>query len=280
MFDHEKYSDMLSLGRPLPNWSGMYGGGLIVPTEWPQLADPSTYEAYARLPSLHVEEAASLFAGFVPRDRLSLNFRPVHDMPKTPPPYEGAKTWGMLISEREAIGRIISLYARDQRVQGWSFSGRSLHTRPTEFLEFCDRYEVPVPDDLRRTVQGLPRHKRSVKHQSKVVRVPKKEHYKSHVVPVLQDMKSAKVHLTRDHLQTFVESRFEDRDKKIAGRTFQDYLADWRQDTSLRELLSAVLLEAAGRPSEEYEDELKKKLPDRYRHVLFPAWRPTKKSRK
>ena len=43
----------------------MYAGN-TVPTERPRRADRSTYETYAKLPSWHVEEVASLAAGLIP----------------------------------------------------------------------------------------------------------------------------------------------------------------------------------------------------------------------
>jgi hypothetical protein len=42
----------------------MYTSGNTIPAEWPQRADESTYATYAKLPSWHLEEAASLLAGY------------------------------------------------------------------------------------------------------------------------------------------------------------------------------------------------------------------------
>jgi hypothetical protein len=67
--------------------------GNTAPTEWPRRADRSTYEAYAKLPSWHVEEAASLAAGLIPRQNLHLKFRPIDGVPGEPKPYEDAKRW-------------------------------------------------------------------------------------------------------------------------------------------------------------------------------------------
>ena len=93
----------------------MYAGN-TVPTEWPRRADRSTYETYAKLPSWHVEEAASLAAGLIPRQNFHRNFRPIHSVPEEPKPYEDAKTWGALLDETEPVGRVMSLLARARGV--------------------------------------------------------------------------------------------------------------------------------------------------------------------
>ena len=87
----------------------MYAGN-TVPTEWPRRADRSKYETYAKLPSWHVEEAASLAAALIPRQNFHLKFRPIHGVPGEPKPYEDAKTWGALLDETEPVGRAISLW--------------------------------------------------------------------------------------------------------------------------------------------------------------------------
>jgi hypothetical protein len=83
----------VTIGWFLPGRSVMYAGN-TVPTEWPRRADRSTYETYAKLPSWHVEEAASLAAALIPRQNFHLKFRPIHGVPGEPKPYEDAKTWG------------------------------------------------------------------------------------------------------------------------------------------------------------------------------------------
>ena len=100
----------------------MYAGN-TVPTEWPRRADRSTYETYAKLPSWHVEEAASLAADLIPRQNLHRNFRPIHSVPEEPKPYEDAKTSGALLDETEPVGRVMSLLARARGVSTWAFFG-------------------------------------------------------------------------------------------------------------------------------------------------------------
>jgi len=78
----------------------MYAGNTL-PTEWPRRADRSTHETYAKLPSWHVEEVASLAAGLIPRQNFHRNFRPIHSVPEEPKPYEDAKTWSALLDETE-----------------------------------------------------------------------------------------------------------------------------------------------------------------------------------
>ena len=114
----------------------MYAGN-TVPTEWPKRADRSTYESYAKLPSWHVEEAASLTAGLIPRQSLYLNFRPIDGVPGEPKPYEDAKTWGGLLEETGPVGRVISLLARAQGLSNWGFSGSDLYIAPAEFVDFA-----------------------------------------------------------------------------------------------------------------------------------------------
>ena len=122
----------------------MYAGN-TVPTEWPRRADRSTYETYAKLPSWHVEEAASVAAALIPRQNSHLKFRPIHGAPGEPKPYEDAKTWGVLLDETEPVGRAISLLARARGLSDWGFSGSDLYVDPAEFVEFCDKCGATVP---------------------------------------------------------------------------------------------------------------------------------------
>src|SRR6266480_1317426 len=129
----------------------MYAGN-TVPTEWPKRANRSTYETYAKLPSWHVEEAASLTAGHPAPKPLS-EFPSDRRCAGKPKPYEDAKTWGVLLEETGPVGRVISLLARAQGLSNWGFSGSDLYIAPAEFVDFCDKYGVTVPDDLRETVR-------------------------------------------------------------------------------------------------------------------------------
>src|SRR5689334_7258053 len=108
--------------------------GSTHPTEWPQRACEATYTKYARLPTWHVEEAASLVCGFEPRKSLYLQFHPMAATPATPPPYDGALTWNGLL--HGPVGEILSLYGRYKRVTDWQFDGDALYVSPMEFLHF------------------------------------------------------------------------------------------------------------------------------------------------
>jgi hypothetical protein len=92
----------------------MYAGN-TVPTEWPRRADRSKYETYAKLPSWHVEEAASLAAALIPRQNFHLKFRPIHGVPGEPKPYEDASIGWV---KRVQIGHIESVANEPVSVRG------------------------------------------------------------------------------------------------------------------------------------------------------------------
>ena len=265
--------------------------GNTVPTEWPKRADRATYEYYGSLPSLLVEEATALIAGYAPREKRFLKFHPNHSVPRAPAPYIGAKTWGQLINTE--IGDVISSLARYRRVDEWDFTGADLHITPSELLEFCDRCHYAIPQYFREAVQSsikpVAETTRSTgatsAPSSKVPSTPKEPEatYLRHTRQVVNELQAANVRVTVSDLQTFVEREFTLSQRTIVSRTFQDYLSRWRRTTPASDpfagFLARVLLDS-GRPGDEYVAQLKERLPKKFTQVFKPAGRPQKQLRK
>ena len=153
MFDEDWDDCALSYGRSVRGQARMYLGN-TVPKKWPRRADSETYEKYARLPSWHVEEAASLVAGYEPR--ANTRYFPTNGIPETEsamsdrsentPPYPGAMNWNALL--HGPVGSVLAIYARYKQVPHWGFEGDALFVKPHEFLAFCTQFGIPVPPDL------------------------------------------------------------------------------------------------------------------------------------
>ncbi len=243
--------------------------GKTIPTEWPARADPSTYEEYAKQPSWHVEEAASLAAGFVPRaDHLS--YCPLHEVPNKSPPYDGAETWGTLINGGR-IGKLISLYARYKKVHEWNFSADSLYVAPAEFVEFCGQFDIPIPVDLTEAVAVRSRSARKpAKDASPLSNV--EQRYRDAILRLAKELAPhAKGHwglLTVDQLQTLVESAFAVESIKIDDRTFENYLAKMSKDESACILLAKIRRSAKGNQSDGEKNNLRSWLPPKLAKVL------------
>ena len=67
-----------------------------IPKDWPRRANKETYEFYAQLPSWHLEQAAALVTGYIPR-ATDLDLSPAPGDPQAPRPSSDAKTWYQLI---------------------------------------------------------------------------------------------------------------------------------------------------------------------------------------
>ena len=260
----------------------MYGLGNTIPTEWPQRADTSIYEKYARLPSWHIEEAASLVAGFKPR--VDTRFCPLDgkpgttDQPDPPPPYEGAVTWNALL--RGEIGNVISLYARHKRVLDWNFSGDALYVGPKEFVEFCAQYGISTPPDLTEFVcqTAVKPAMESPKQLGKALEAnnhptgDKEATYRVVIFRLAQELaglaKGHKGRLTVQQLQALVESESDCRRLNVDTRTFERYLAKLREEKSMRSLLTKILRGTRGRPNEDDKDDVMRWLPPKYSEAL------------
>src|SRR6267154_1104932 len=109
--DDEWHEDRFPVGRDLRLMRGMYLGNTFE-TELPCPADAATYEKYAKLPSWHVEEAASLVAGF--RPRRNIQFFPSAGLPSesgaAASPDQDLLTWNKLL--HGLVGQILAVYAR------------------------------------------------------------------------------------------------------------------------------------------------------------------------
>jgi hypothetical protein len=245
----------------------MYAGNTI-PTEWPTRADQFTYEEYAKQPSWHVEEAASLAAGFVPRAPRNLNYRPLHDEPKESRPYDGAKTWGALINGGP-IGELISLFARYKKVHEWNFSTDSLYIPPLEFIDFCAQFDIQVPVDLTEAVQS-----RSTRKPAKDASPLSNEErcYRDAILRLANELAPRAAgnrgRLTLDQLHELVGNDTDCRGLKVDTRTIEKYLAKMREDESVRILLAKILRSAKGKPSDQDKDDLRRWLPTKVAKIL------------
>lgn len=242
----------------------MYDAGNTVPTEWPKRADRSTYETYAKLPSWHVEEAASLSAGLIPRQSFSLNFRPIHSVPGEPKPYEDAKPWGVLLEETGPVGRVIALLARARGLSNWGFSGSDFYIEPAEFAEFCDKYGIAVPDALRETGREVSRSRSQGKYgvivpddlretvregfgskskakQKSAEAKPRQleERYRSDALQVARELKEVGARVTVPMFQKLIQSGFAPKGRTVLLRQFQGYLGEHRERLAGQPLLRA-----------------------------------------
>lgn len=252
-----------------------------IPTEWPRRADESTYRKYAKLHSWHLEEAASLVAGYEPRrdtQCFPIDGKPgTADQPEIPPPYEGAMTWNELL--HGAIGKVLSLYARYRRVPDWGFTDDMLYVSPRDFLAFCAEHDVPVPSDL---VKCFPSDWIATRANTSSSASSQREAlYREYTVQVATDLEKKRApRVTVALLQETVERRFGDSARTVASRTFQSYLRRWRQDKKLGELLASVLRGVAGRLSEDEEIEINRRVLAGMSGVTPSRRPPKKKSRK
>jgi hypothetical protein len=246
----------------------MYAGNMV-PNDWPQRADRATYEKWARLPSWHLEEAASLVCRYRPRSSHDLPWFPLDSRPTAPPPSQDAKTWNELL--HGDIGGVLGLYRRFEKV---SRPERSTgHVVPAEFVKFCDQFDIDVPSELRR---ALSRRSRGAKASETRTH---KSRYRERTIQVARDLKQYGVHVTMPQLKILVEGGLAPRERRVGERTFQAYLDEWRKDEliddPLRSLLEHVLREP-GRPSEDDDNELRLRLPKIYAQMLAAAGYTTK----
>jgi hypothetical protein len=247
-------------------------------TEWPRRADQATYEKYAKLPAWHIEEAASLAAGFVPRPRLHLNFRPLDDEPAGSPPYNGAQTWAQLLDpETGCVGRVMVSFARAVAVQDPTCGPSDTHVAPSTFLEFCDKYRVPTPADLRAAVQHDVERNTAVgpnaEAEPEALKQPEAR-YRAFALPVAREIKEIGArNVTAPILKSCIENRFVPDDRTVLDRTFQTYLDNWRspdaQDQVLRVLLAEIMVESGGRPRKEDVSERNRRLRGRFPNIAL-----------
>jgi hypothetical protein len=222
------------------------------------------YEAWAKLPSWDIEEAATLVCGYQPRKRSDLAFFPLDSEPKAPPPYERAKTWNALFHGE--IGAVLDLFGRFKRMSRSELPSEAWYVGPAEFVRFCDDYGVDVPAELR---QALNRRAAADREPETNER---KSRYRARALQVALDLEPLGVRVTIEMFQGFIESSFSAQAQECVDlRTFQDYLKEWRADEGnadgLKDMLRQ-LLRGRGRLSEHEKDALQRRLPDKYARTL------------
>jgi hypothetical protein len=244
--------------------------GNVVPADWPVRADRAAHEAWAKLPSWHIEEAASLVCGYQPRKRSDLPFFPLDSEPKAPPPYEGAKTWNALFHGE--IGAVFDLYARFKRTPMSELPNEARYVSPAEFVRFCDECGVDVPAEFRDAVNRRAAADREPETNER------KSRYRARALQVARDLKPSGVRVTIDMFQGFIESDLSVEDR-VDTRTFQDYLKEWRDHAGgangLKDLLRQ-LLRGRGRLSEDEKDALRRSLPGKCAQTLPASGATTK----
>jgi hypothetical protein len=232
--------------------------GNVVPADWPPHADNATYGTWAKFPSWHVEEAASLVCGFQPRRRSDLALFPLDSEPKAPSPYENAKTWNAL--HHGEIGAILDLFARFKRTSVSELPADAQYVVPAEFIRFCDAYGVEVPTELRDAVTRRGGANRKTDTNER------KSQYRARALRVARDLEACGARVTIQMFQGFIENDLP-ADERVETRSFQDYLREWRGDPrdadGLKDVLHQVL-RGRGRLSEEQKDLLRRRLPDKY----------------
>jgi hypothetical protein len=247
--------------------------GHVVPADWPVRADQAVYEAWAKLPSWHIQEAACLVCGLQPRKTSDLPFFPMDSEPNTPPPYEGAKTWNARF--RGEIGAVFDLFARFKRTSVSELPADAQYVVPAEFIRFCDAYGVEVPTALRDAVS-----RRAVANR-KTDTNERKSQYRARALQVARDLEACGARVTIQMFQGFIENDLP-ADEHVETRSFQDYLREWRGDQGSVDALKVVLrqvLRGRGRLSEEHKDQLQRCLPEKYAR-MSPADGPTAKKTK
>jgi hypothetical protein len=267
----------------------MYYGVNMVPPYWPRNANKKTYRKYAQIPAWHVEEAAALVAGYVPRHADDLHAYPLHDIPKKGKPYRGRKTWGQLISG--PVGKIMALFERVQRVSPGRYSNDDLYVEPCKFLEFCAQNNIPIPPDLREAVPGAPRRTSSPtlgkraekKRRIELARAKLMARYERHAAQILGDLNAAGVRVSIPQLYELVDHYVKldpAHDRTAQLGKFKGYIEKWRghksSTSSLARSINKVLRDEPGRPSDDELAQQKKKMPQKHAQILWPASGRTK----
>lgn len=272
MDDSEFHAECHRMGRIPPIFPRMYLGN-IVEIELPRRADAAIFEVYARLPSWHVEEAASLVAGFAPRK--NLQFFPTAGLPGNPDvPRDTALTWNALL--QGDVGTILGLYARHKQMPG--FGPDSLYVRPDEFLRFCTEYGLPVPAALTECFQGAEAARESADPVPRPVG-KKEQRYRRITMAVARDLREDSAQVTVQQLKDLVEHEFSKGQRAVSHRGFRQYLEAWRRAEPDGELLAGILRSEQGRPSDEDEKALQDRLREKFKRVLWPAARAARKTR-
>jgi hypothetical protein len=151
----------------------------------------------------------------------------------------------------------MALFARAVAVQDQACGPSDTHVAPPTFLEFCDKYGVPLPAELRAIAQkpasmheftlspvGLALQvSTGVGHNAETepqaLRQPENR-YRSFALRVAQDLKEAQVrHVTAPMLKAFIESWFAEDDSTVLHRAFQTYLDKWRRSDAKDRVLKA-----------------------------------------
>ena len=275
---HDEDDDFGPMG-PAYGFLGLRGAdtpmylGNTVPADWPVRADQAAHEAWAGLPSWHIEEAACLVCRFQPRKPSDLPFFPLDSDPNAPRPYEDSKTWNALF--RGEIGVVLDLFARFKRTSLSELPPDARYVVPAEFLRFCDEYGIEVPTELRDAVNRRAVGNREPKTNER------KSRYRVRAIQVARDLEPSGVRVTIEMLQSFIENDIA-ADERVDARTFQDYLREWRGDEEnadgLRDALRR-LLRGRGRLSEGEKDQLRRRLPDNYARISPASATPTDKTK-
>jgi hypothetical protein len=237
--------------------------GHVMPPDWPVRADRAVYEAWAKFPSWHIQEAACLVCGLQPRKSSDLPFFPMASEPNAPPPYEGAKTWNARF--RGEIGAVFDLFARFKRTSLSEFPPDARYVAPAEFVRFCDEFGVEVPGELRDAVN------RRVVSTTAAETNERKSQYRARAIQVARDLEPRGVRVTIEMFRCFIESEIP-ADEHVLTRAFQEYLREWRSDEENTEGLRDALrrlLRRPGRVSEDEKDQLRRRLPENYARMLL-----------
>lgn len=242
----------------------MYEANTIV-KDAPQRADEETFKQYAALPSWHIEAAASLAAGYVPRKYLFA--KPICPTSEFDDQAAPDSNWCYLLLSKNPVGRTIDLYALAQKMIGRAFPPDMVMVEPEAFIDFCDKYDVAVTFRLRNAWLQFRRHRLGAEVPGSDAYI-KQRHEK--ICDCIRSMatllEGTKIRITsRILLNIFLLTPGNISFHGFSERAFRDVLAALRR--TLPQLKSVVKM-GGGRQTKKERAALSDRLPEHLRPAL------------
>jgi hypothetical protein len=237
-----------------------------IETSVPKRATAEHCAEYAALPDWHIEEAACLVAGFVPRPRNRLNSFPT-DHGQSPEPVSGKAaqelaspkrpSWSELLREGGAVAEIVRRYIRFARRKGWHFSADQPYVDKDEFLEFCRACNIAVPKDL---IEAL----RTSHPSRKTLKSSEQDCYEHAIIAAARVLAPAftgraPARLTAAQFQGIVDGHFLDADAdRVEPSAFRRFLNSLKRNSAAAGQQLGTFLPGRGRPSEDEQVEARR----------------------
>lgn len=242
----------------------MYGANILV-SEPPARADEETFKQYAARPSWHIEAAASLAAGYVPRANLfACPICPTNDIDDQA---AADSNWYYLLLSKSPVGRTIDFYALTKKVIGRAFSPDMLMVEPKVFLTFCDANDIEVHPQLRKAfVLHRRRHVDPAKPDPHGSVKYRRQRIREFVLSVADELKGADVRTNRALLlRIFLAMPGNTQFNGLSGRAFRLDLK--ALEPTLPELTS-VLMDGTGQQAKDAQAAFINLLPKHVRTAL------------